>query len=137
MKTNITLMAVAAVMINTAWITPATSPTITKEKKITVAADPGFSFFRVHRQGKNGATATWGLTANSNVSGFLLEKTYEDATDPYAYWETVSSVPATGERSYKVTDNVFPGFITYRVTAYLNDGRTIYSELTTLHINSH
>ncbi len=138
MKTHITLMAVAAVIINTAWITPASSPVISKETKITVAADPGFSFFRVHRQGKNGATATWGLTSNTGVSGFLLEKTYEDATDPYAYWETVSTLPCTGERSYKCTDNgVFPGYITYRVTAYLNDGRTLYSEMTTLHINGH
>ena len=47
MKTKITLLAVAAVVINTAWISPASSPAISikKETKISTAvAEPGFSF---------------------------------------------------------------------------------------------
>lgn len=140
MKTHITLLAIAAVTINTAWIAPASSPVTseTKQAKVITVAAPGFSFFRVHRQGKNAVTATWGLNSNDGVSGFFVEKTYEDPTDQYAYWETVSSIPCTGERSYKCTDNgVFPGYITYRVTAYLNDGRAVISEMTTIHINGH
>lgn len=140
MKTHITLLAIAVVTINTAWIAPASSPVISqrKEAKIITVADPSFSFFRVHRQGKNGVTATWGLNSSDGVSGFFVEKTYEDPTDQYAYWETVSSTPCTGQRSYKCTDTgVYPGYITYRVTAHLNDGRSVLSEMTTIHINGH
>jgi hypothetical protein len=140
MKTHITLLAIAAVTINTAWIAPASSPVISQDKqaKVITVVEPGFSFFRVHRQGKNGVTATWGLTSNDGVSGFSVDKTYEDPTDEYAYWETVSSIPSTGARSYKCTDTgVYPGSITYRVTAYLNDGRAVISEMTTIQINGH
>ena len=100
--------------------------------------DPQFSFFRLHRQGKNGVTATWGLTSNVGVSGFMLEKTYEDPSDEYANWELVASVPGSGLRSYKHTDsNVSPGFITYRLTAFISEGRAIVSENATIHIVSH
>lgn len=137
MKTKIILLAVAAVVINTAWITPTPAISTTNESTITAVAEPGFSFFRVHRQGRNAVTATWGLSSSDGVSGFLVEKTYEDPSDPYAYWETVSTMPCTGARSYKCTDNgVFPGVITYRVTAHLNDGRAVISELASITINS-
>ncbi|HEX7847747.1 MAG TPA: hypothetical protein VF476_18230 [Chitinophagaceae bacterium] len=137
MKTHITLLAIAAVVINTAWIAPTSSAVIAKEAKVSTAIDPGFDFFRVHRQGKNGATATWGLTSNSGVTGFLLEKTYEDPTDQYAYWENVATLPATGERSYKHTDpGVYAGYITYRLTAYSTDGRTVSTAMVTLRINN-
>jgi hypothetical protein len=138
MKTHITLLAIAAVTINTAWIAPASSPVNLQDKQANVvtAVEPGFSFFRVHRQGKNGVTATWGLSSSDGVSGFSVEKTYEDPNDEYAYWETVSAMPCTGERSYKCTDaGVYPGTITYRVTAFLNDGRAVLSEMASIQIN--
>lgn len=138
MKTIITALAVPALVFSSF-----TAPVLQQQqegKKITVQqnANASFSFFRTHRQGKAGITATWGLTVSTNVSGFIVQKTYEDPTDPYANWETVSLTPCTGERSYKCTDaNVFPGFISYRVIASMANGGEIISEISTVHIVSH
>jgi len=96
-----------------------------------------FSFFRTHRQGR-GITANWGMSPVTGISGFLLEKTYEDPNDPYANWEIVCSQPGNALRSYRFTDNhVLPGYITYRVTAYLQLGSSIISPYSTEHIVAH
>ena len=85
-----------------------------------------------------GVSASWGVNSGAGVVGFQLQKTYEDPTDPYAVWEDVSSVPCNGSRSYKANDNsLFPGSITYRVTALLVDGNAIESEISTVSIVSH
>ncbi len=98
----------------------------------------GFDFFRTHRQGKDGITSTWGFSSAGTITGFILERTYEDPADPYAYWETVALVPASGLRSYKATDtNVFPGFISYRVTAVQGTATVAVSDVSTVHIVSH
>src|SRR5882757_179143 len=79
------------------------STTLSKKQSID------FASFRTHRQGK-GVAATWALTSNDGVTGFLVERTYDDPTDPYAIWEDIGSVPADLSRSFKYTDqNVFPG----------------------------
>ncbi|HPG11829.1 MAG TPA: hypothetical protein PLU37_09880, partial [Chitinophagaceae bacterium] len=123
---------------NSAFI-PAKSVTELSEIKASKnVVNPTFNFYRIHRQGKDGVTATWGLDSETGVSGFSVEKTYEDPTDPYAYWETIASTPATGERSYKVTDTgVFPGFISYRVVVIMNDGTEMASDYLTIRILSH
>jgi hypothetical protein len=96
----------------------------------------GFDFFRTHRQGKDGITSTWGYTGA--VTGFVVERTYEDPADPYAYWETVAIVPASGLRSYKTTEvNVTPGFISYRVKAMNGTSIVTVSDISTEHIVSH
>jgi hypothetical protein len=96
-----------------------------------------FSFFRTHRQGK-GITSTWAMTTDDGITGFIVEKTYEDPSDPYASWECVCTQPCNSTRSYKFTDNnIFPGFITYRVTAFMQLGGTIVSENSTEHVVAH
>jgi hypothetical protein len=110
--------------------------TVSKKNVITAS---NFEFFRTHRQGRAGITSTWGITAPGNdVAGFLVEKTYEDPADPYASWELVSSMPNSGSRSCKCTDNnVFPGYISYRITAILITGGSYTSPVSTVHIVSH
>lgn len=102
------------------------------------AVADGFDFFRTHRQGNNGITSVWGFTSATTVTGFKVERTYEDPADPYANWELVSAMPCTGARSYKCTDaGVFPGFISYRVTAVYAGGSQMVSHVSTVHIISH
>ena len=102
-----------------------------------VAVSPSFDFFRTHHQGR-GITATWGLTSNAGVSGFVVRKTNEDPTDEYAEWQTVSSSPCTASRSNKCTDNnVLPGFTSYQVIAVMTDGTTMASEISTERVVSH
>lgn len=97
----------------------------------------GFDFFRTHRQGRDGITATWGYSGGT-VTGFIVERTYEDATDPYASWETVAIVAHTDARSYKVTNtNVTPGFISYRVRVMNGNTEVAVSPVSTEHIVAH
>jgi hypothetical protein len=139
MKTQFSAVIISA-MISTA---PATyvadnSSTTKETAKIEQVETTGFAFFRTHRQGKAGITASWGLTSNAGVISFSVLRTYEDPTDPWAYWEEVSSVPCNSSRSFKCTDNnVFPGFISYCIVAVMSDGSTVQSEISTEHIVSH
>ncbi len=103
----------------------------------TVTNLAGFDFFRTHRQGKDGITSTWGYTGGS-VTGYVVERTYEDPADPYAYWETVALVPESGLRSYKVTNtSVTPGFISYRVKAMNGNTVVAATDVSTVHIVAH
>ena len=98
---------------------------------------PEFSFFRTHRQGR-GITSTWGMTNNSGINCFVVERTYEDPYDEYAVWDMICTQPNNNSRSYKTTDdNVLPGYVTYRVTAHMNGGGTIVSQFSTEHIVAH
>lgn len=101
------------------------------------AAFAGFDFFRTHRQGKNGITATWGYSGGG-VTGYIVERTYEDPSDPYATWETAGIQSETGARSYKVTNtNVTPGYISYRVIAMNGNVQVAVSPVSTEHIVAH
>lgn len=110
------------------------SANTTMELRKTRSID--FAFFRTHRQAK-GAVATWGMNSNDGVAGFLLQRTYQDPTDPYSMWEDVTFMPCTEERSFKYNDeNILAGYIYYRVIAQLNDGSEVVSEVSGIRIVS-
>ena len=99
--------------------------------------DGGFAFLRTHRQAK-GITLTWGVVTGNDVIGFTVQRTDQDPTDPYSFWEDIYSTSGDNSRSYKYTDNtVFPGVINYRVVATLADGSSIVSEISAVRIVSH
>ena len=94
------------------------------------------SFLRAHRQMK-GVEVSWGVTSSDGVAGFVVEKTYQDASDPYSMWETVSSTQCNPSKSFKCYDeNVFPGFLSYRIWTIMNNGSKTVSPVTVVHIMS-
>jgi len=114
-----------------------TSGQASSKKTVSAQANPVFTFFRTHRQTKDGTTATWGMSSMEGVMYFTLQRTYEDPSDPYAYWENVCNVSCNA-RSFKYKDaDVFPGYINYRITAYLIDGSSVASEVSTVRIVAH
>ncbi len=136
MKTKLIIACVIAFVLLTSFGTAL--PENASPKKAAHTASTDFSFFRTHRQGKNGITATWGVTSAVGVSSFYVQRTYEDPADPYAYWETWDYEVCSGAKSYKATDaNVFPGFISYRVVAVMSNGNEFVSGISTVHIVSH
>jgi hypothetical protein len=137
MKLQLSVLALAVVIISTAWTTPE-APAVVSPVKVTKAAlNPSFTFIRAHRQGK-GISATWGISSTEGVLGFTVQKTYEDPTDPYAFWEDLCNMACEPVRSYKHTDNsVFPGYINYRVVAQMSNGSSVVSETVTVRIVSH
>jgi hypothetical protein len=133
----ITMLVIGLFTISVSFVSPKTeiAPVKSEFKKQQNAE---FSFFRTHRQGKNGVTSTWGMNSENGAMSYSLMKTYEDPTDPYAYWEEVCSTPCTSSRSYKWTDeNVSPGFISYCVVAHMSDGSNVTTGVNTIRIVSH
>ncbi len=116
------------------------SSTLSEKKPAIVSAPQAteFSFFRTHRQGKNGITATWGLTSAEGVAYFLIQKTYQDPADPYSYWEDVTTVTSNPSRSFKYTEeNVLPGQMYYRIAVMMADGSSFVSEVSEVRILNH
>ena len=139
MKTQLSLAAVTILFLHSSWVSPSISQKSSELLSVKKAntLSPDFSFFRTHRQGR-GIMTTWGLTSNAGVTGFVVQKTYEDPADPYAYWEDIGAIPCGASRSFKRHDlNVSPGFISYRVIAYLLSGGLTVSAISTEHIISH
>jgi hypothetical protein len=137
MKTQFTSFAISAMILSAVFSAPSE---LSEHNKSTVKAElvqnTAFAFLRTHRQGK-GITVVWGVTSNTGVVGFSVQKTYEDPNDPYSEWIQVTTSECNGSRSYKCTDaNVSPGFINYRVVAFLDNGSTIKSAISTVHIVS-
>jgi hypothetical protein len=94
------------------------------------------SFLRTHRQGK-GIEVNWGVTSTDGVSGFIVQKTYQDPNDPYSVWENVSSMSCNPSRSFKCNDEeVFPGYISYRVWIVMTNGSKTVSPASVVHIMS-
>lgn len=112
---------------------------VTKATPVLKASVSGtFNFFRIHRQAKDGVTATWSFASASNTIGYRLERTYGDPADPYTLWDVISDIQHSDNRSFKFTDRpVEPGFISYRVVAVSSNGDDVVSEILTQHIVSH
>ena len=142
MKLHFSIIGFAALILTTAWTAPVPSD---KEGQVAVTViakgpnTPGgpFSFIRTHRQGK-GITTSWGVEAEQGLVAFTLQKTYEDPNDEYAVWEDVGTTPCNGSRSYKCTDNnVYPGYVNYRIQGLKADGSSVVSGVTSARIVSH
>lgn len=137
MKTQILILSTVALLAGTQGNFSSFS-SASKPVKTFSVQNAEFSFFRTHRQGKTDITATWGLASADGITGFTVQRTYEDPTDPYSYWENIKSVPNDASRSFKYTDeNVFPGLINYRIVAQLEDGTSLTSDISTVRIVAH
>ena len=138
MKTTFFLLPAALLVVCSSWISPSVSkeaPEKAAQEQVTNQTT-AFAFFRTHRQGK-GITATWAMTSASGVTGFAIQRTYEDPNDPYAFWEDLGSLACTSNRSFSYSDDlVFPGIINYRVVAVMADGTSVASEVSSVRIVS-
>lgn len=136
MKPQILILSTIVILTTSSANLLSPSP-VSTTKRISKTQNVEFAFFRTHRQA-HGAVATWGLASNDGVTGFLLQRTYQDPTDPYSMWEDVTTLTCTDERSFKYNDqDIFAGYIYYRVIAQLNDGSTVMSEVSGIRIVSH
>ena len=118
MKTKFLFIAMVVILLNAAWIKPGEMAGSKLLHYKTAVSKPGnFSFFRTHRQGRNGIAANWGVNSPQGLTGFVLQRTYE-YPDEYANWENIYDVGCSGGNSYGYVDgDVYPGEISYRVLA--------------------
>jgi hypothetical protein len=122
MKTLISFVAVSAFILMSSF-------TIDVQQHLNHQSTSNcFNYFRTHRQGK-GIAMDWSVSA-TDVVQFIVEKSYDGE-----YFEPSNSVSSNGASSYKFIDNdVFPGYISYRVTAVMADGSTESSPVETVRI---
>ena len=102
------------------------NPTLTNSK--TKAFE--FGAIHIHRQG-DGVTLAWNVSDNSQVESFYIQKSY-DGTNYF----TVGGTNAEANHSwYKFTEtDVFPGIMTYKIFAVLNDGTEVVSPIQEIRI---
>ena len=119
MKIKLLFVSTLIILLQVSWIKP---PAAAVGKKMVtgtgIQRPPGnFSFFRTHRQGRDGIAASWAVNSAQGITGFILQRTYE-YPDEYATWENIYEVNASGSNSYGFLDvMVCPGEINYRVVA--------------------
>jgi len=77
-----------------------------------------------HRQ-QNGVITTWTFSNPTNVSRYVIQRSYDGF-----FFENIGEVTggAAGRQEFK-EDNVFPGYLHYKVIAIMNDGSTVHSSI--------
>ena len=98
---------------------------------INKGADHEFSYFRIHRQAKN-VVLNWGLTTSAGVTGFTIQRSYDGE-----FFEEVNQAPSNNGVKFSWKDeNVFPGYIYYKVGCMMSDGSSHFSEVEVIRIVS-
>jgi hypothetical protein len=86
----------------------------------------------------HGTNVQWSVTSESGIVGYILERTYFDPADPYSQWNQVASHGATGVNVYRAGETtVYPGSVSYRVRAILNNGTSVVSNYVSIWIGRH
>ncbi len=89
-----------------------------------------FNFFNAHKQGFRDIGLMWRISSAQNVLNFQIQRSYDGE-----FFDPIIDLPCDGSASFTWKDeNVFPGYIYYRIAANLMDGTTFYSGVEVVHI---
>ena len=92
-----------------------------------------FKFFNAHREGKAATGLMWRVSTGAAVLHFEVQKSYDGE-----YFDPACDLMCTNVSQYDWKDNsVYPGFIYYRIAAYMINGDVIYSDVQEIHIVQH
>lgn len=111
------------------FITITTSAVATQLPESTpVTTVSSFQSFRIHRQA-NGVALSW-TPISADVQQFVIERSYDGE-----FFEAINSVGCNGTSRHSYLDeNVFPGYIHYRIRAIYADGNTDVSPVEVIRI---
>lgn len=88
-----------------------------------------FSKLNIHKK-QNGVSVNWTTTGAENVTTFVIERSYDGSS-----FETIDRISASGGKSNSYQDdNVYPGYLYYRIIAVSSDGSTTYSPIDVVRI---
>lgn len=91
-----------------------------------------FGYLRTHRQGK-GVSVNWSITSTAGVSGFIVQRSYDND-----FFEGIKDVQCNASLKFSWKDeNVFPGYIYYRIVCIMNDGTSYISTVDVVRIVQH
>ena len=124
MKTILSVILTATMLSSSVIASPSVD-----DKKTTVAAasltsSEVFSRFNVHRQ-KNGVSVQWTVNSVENISSFIIERSWDGV-----YFESINVLEAgTSTNRYLDNYDIYPGYWYYRITAVMNDGSEVSSDV--------
>ena len=117
--------------ISTTLATPAKYNNSSSQGFANTTSTDIFGRIHAHRQ-HNGVALTWYTINKENVNSFIIERSYDGS-----FYETIDEVEVSTSADYHYSDNqIFPGYLYYRIGAVMNDGSIIYSEVEMLRIVS-
>lgn len=124
MKTKASILCLLFVSVNTltgaAFAAEDPAPVNTVHKPVQRVENVFRSFF-LHRQ-HNGVALNW-TVSSGNITSFVIQKSYDGE-----YFDNVDmQISTVGRWSRTIDNDVFPGYIYYRVIAVLSDGTECYS----------
>lgn len=126
------LFSIVFVMaVFTGWslsVKPVTTPN--DVNLVKVPSENPFTFFNAHRQGFRGIGMMWRISSSDNVVSFQVLRSYDGE-----FFNSVADVPCNTDTRFNwKEDNVFPGYLYYRIAANLADGSTVYSDVEVVRI---
>jgi len=134
MKNFLLLVVLATSLTASAQPSGATAREISRNN---TTQEPGFSFFRGHKQGQSGHGLQWSMTSTAGIDHYEIQSTYEDPFDVYSNW-TLEGTAAGGRANVIrfLHQNVTPGVISYRIIAVMsNGGPAVVSDIYTVSID--
>jgi hypothetical protein len=88
-----------------------------------------FKRFNVHRQ-QNGVAIQWSVSNIDQISSFIIERSWDGV-----YFDTIDVLDASADQNRYLDNNeIYPGYWYYRITAVLNDGTEVTSEVDVVRI---
>ncbi len=124
MKTLISFLLTASVLSTSVKAAPL--PQEMGEQAVEISANTSdvFKRFNVHRQ-QNGVAIQWTVSDIEGISSFIIERSWDGV-----YFETIDVIEATNEQNrYLDTNEIYPGYWYYKITAVMNDGSEVTSEV--------
>lgn len=124
MKTILSVILTATMLSSSVIAAPANNEKTATVSAASITTSDIFSRFNVHRQ-KNGVAIQWTVNSVENISSFIIERSWDGQ-----YFESVNVLDASkSNNTYLDNYEIYPGYWYYRITAVMNDGTEVHSEI--------
>ena len=124
MKTILSVILTATMLSSSVTAAPANQERTATVTAASLTSSDIFARFNVHRQ-KAGVSVQWTVNNVENINSFIIERSWDGV-----YFETINVIEA-GPSMNRYLDNyeIYPGYWYYRITAVMNDGTEISSDV--------
>jgi hypothetical protein len=124
MKTILSFLLTATMLSTSVTAAPVPQEMATPVEQTSITTSDIFKRFNVHRQ-QNGVAIQWTVSNIDQISSFIIERSWDGV-----YFDTIDVLDATSDQNRYLDNNeIYPGFWYYRITAVMNDGTEVTSEV--------
>jgi hypothetical protein len=124
MKTILSLLLTATILTTSVTAAPVPQKISDQVATSSLSTSEVFKRFNVHRQ-QNGVAIQWTVANVEEISSFIIERSWDGV-----YFETINVLDASSDQNRYLDNNeIYPGYWYYRITAVMNDGSEVSSEV--------